>query len=143
MWSKETKDRSDCVPQLLLYLLIRLLSPPDEKPKTFVLTSEFCCLCNENLVSYPIPDFEFDSPPDQRYSDFEIVYLTDLRGLRLSNPVSYDLTILLSQSSSQMQEWRLSFRDYVERDQLLHFLCEQYYEVSGKVLNIHCAADWL
>lgn len=128
----DLSDQTDSSPQLLLYLLIRLRSSSDERAKTFLLTTQFCCLCDENLVSYPIPEFEFDSPVEHRYRNIEILSLSKLTGLCLSDAVDYDLAILFN----DQRKWLMSFRDYTERDRLMRVLCEQYYKVKGKSLLI-------
>jgi len=116
----------------VLYLLVHF----DNKklPKTFLLTREFCCLCDEDVVSYPIPEFETTPPSQLRFRNFHLCSLADVTSIEVDSIIGYSM-IIKSHSTS----WRLFFRDYSERNKLIHALCEQYERCQQNPLPIHCA----
>ena len=118
--------------RFILYL--RVLLEGENLLKSFLLTKECCCLCDENVVSYPIPEFETKPPMQPRFCDLQFCSLADVTSIELDGIIGYNVVI-----KSPCVNWRLLFRDYSERNKLIRALCEQYELLRGNSLPIHCA----
>ena len=131
---QQSKMKTDQTPQFMDYFLVHMLESDTEKQaKTLIVTSEFCCLCKENVISYPLPDFELTPPPHHRYRDIILLSFCDVISVRVERVVGYDVTI-----ASHSMEWKLIFRDYAERNHFIEALCNQFEVVNRIPLRIHC-----
>ena len=127
------KSKVDKASQFVAYFLVHL-NNERKQAKAFILTTEFCCLCDENVVSYPIPDFESVPPSQHRYDNLLLLSLKDILCVEVDDFVGYRITI-----KSKAFDWQLTFRDYNESSKLVQALCSHFELVNGTTLQIHCA----
>ncbi|CAK8678580.1 unnamed protein product [Clavelina lepadiformis] len=126
--------------ELVLYSLVHLVHENGSTLlKSFILTSDYCCLCEEDLVSYPLPDFALTPPECQRHTSLQIASLADVQYLQIDGVVGFDVTICMqfNLDSSNPAQWRLSFRDYTEREKMIRLFSHQFEAVNSEKLPIN------
>ena len=89
--------------------------------------------------SYPLPDFALTPPECQRHTSLQIASLADVQYLQIDGVVGFDVTICMqfNLDSSNPAQWKLSFRDYTEREKMIRLFSHQFEAVNSKKLPIN------